>query len=316
MSLHPQAQAMIAMFTKGPALDYTRLTAPEFRAAFDVPSPAASTAAIATIEDRIIEGAKGPMRARLYHPLGSGPFPVIIYLHGGGFVIGNPATTDGICRSLAALARSIVISPEYRLAPEFPFPAGLDDAWAALLWARGHASGFDGDASRIAVAGDSSGGTFAAALAQMCRAQQLPLRHQLLLYPVMDYNFNTRSYVEFASGYFLTADMMRWYWRQYLPDVRTANDWRACPLRQPDLKGLPPATILTAQFDVVRDEAELYASRLAAADVPVLLRRWPGQIHGFLLQQGIVDDADVALAEAAGALRRAFDRIEVDAAGP
>ena len=306
MPLHPQAQAMIEAFAAGTALDYATLTAAAFRAAFDVPSPAVTGPDIAKLENRIIQGADGPMRVRLYHPHGEGPFPITLFMHGGGFVIGSPETTDGICRTLAAAAGSVIISPDYRLAPEAPFPAGINDAWTTLLWAHEYADKFRGLASRMAVAGDSSGGNFAAVLAQMARGRGLLLRHQLLLYPVMDHSFETRSYIECASGYFLTAEMMRWYWRQYLADEKAAEDWRASPLRRADLEGLAPATIITAEFDVLRDEAEAYATRLTEAGVPVLLRRWPGQIHGFLLQQGVMDDADAALAEAAKALRASF----------
>jgi acetyl esterase len=299
---------MIEAFVAGSALDYSTLTAAEFRAAFAVPSPAVVGADIITIEDRIVRGAAHPMRIRIYRPQDTRSLPITLFIHGGGFVIGAPESTDGICRTLAMGAGTVVISPDYRLAPEAPFPAGLDDAWAALLWAHEHADAFGGVASKIAVAGDSSGGNFAAVLAQMAAAQGPRLCHQLLLYPVMDHSFETRSYIEFASGYFLTAQMMRWFWRQYLPhaDARYAADWRASPLRKTQLGGVAPATIFTAEFDVLRDEAELYASRLRAAGAPVLLKRWPGQIHGFLLQQGTIDDADAALDEAAQALRAAF----------
>jgi len=306
MPLHPQAQAMIDAFATGPSLDYTTLTGAEFRAAFDVPSPAVVGPDLARIEDRTISGAAGPMRVRLYYPEGVGAFPITLYVHGGGFVVGSPDTTDGICRTLAAGANSLVISPDYRLAPEAPFPAGVDDCWAALNWAHEHAGEIGGDAARMAVAGDSSGGNFAAVIAQMSRERGPSLRHQLLLYPVLDYSFETSSHIEFKQGYFLTAQMIRWFWRQYLPNDETENDWRASPLRQAILENIPAATIFTAEYDVLRDEAELYASRLIGAGIPTAVKRWTGQIHGFLLQQGTIDDADSALREAASALRAAF----------
>jgi acetyl esterase len=306
MPVHPQAQAMIDAFAEGPALDYATLTVAEFRAAFDVPAPAAIGRNLARIENRTISGAAGPMAVCLYYPEGAGPFPMTLYCHGGGFVIGSPETTDGICRTLAAGANSLIISPDYRLAPEAPFPAGLDDCWAALRWAHGHADEIGGIAARMAIAGDSSGGNFAAVIAQMSRDRGPFLSHQLLLYPVLDRNYETRSYLEFERGYFLTAEMMRWFWKQYLPNDETAVDWRASPLHQTDLANLPSATILTAEYDVLRDEAELYALRLRDAGVPTALKRWTGQIHGFLLQQGAIDDADSALCEAAVALRSAF----------
>jgi acetyl esterase len=305
MPLHPQARTMIDAFAI-PALDYATLTAAQFRAAFDAPSPATAGPEIARISDRVIAGAARPIGVRLYYPDETGPRPMTLFLHGGGFVIGNPETTDGICKALAAGARTLVISPDYRLAPEAPFPAGLSDAWATLRWARDHARDIGGDASRIAVGGDSSGGNFAAVIAQMSRGSGLRLRHQLLLYPVLDRTCATPSFTAFERGYFLTAELMRWFWRQYLRDDAMASDWRASPARQMDLTDLPPATILTAEYDVLRDEAEAYALRLAQAGVATSLKRWQGQIHGFLLQQGAVDDADSALHEAAVALRAAF----------
>ena len=243
---------------------------------------------------------------RLYHPAGAGPFPITLYIHGGGFVIGTPDTTDGISRTLAAGANRLVISPDYRLAPEAPFPAasriaGKRCAGRIAIGRRSAAM-----RTRMAVAGDSSGGNFAAVIAQMSRRDGPSLRHQLLLYPVLDHDFATRSYVDFTSGYLLTAEMMRWFWRQYLPNGELAGDWRASPGRQADLRDLAPATIFTVEYDVLRDEAESYAARLKEAGVPTMMKRWAGQIHGFLLQQGIIDDADSALDEAARALRAAF----------
>jgi acetyl esterase len=228
-----------------------------------------------------------------------------LYFHGGGFVIGSPDTTDGICRTLAERAHCLVISPHYRLAPEAPFPHGLDDCRRALKWAHDHAREIGGVAKKISLAGDSSGGNFAAVIAQMSRADGPLLCHQLLLYPVLDRNFDRPSYREFEEGYLLSAELMRWFWRQYVP-ADLAADWRVSPARQVDLNGVAPATIFTAEYDVLRDEAEDYASRLRDAGVPTILKRWDGQIHGFLLQQGAIDDADAALSEAAEALREAF----------
>ena len=160
----------------------------------------------------------------------------------------------------------------------------------------------------MAVAGDSSGGNFAAVLAQMSRIGGPRLSHQLLLYPVLDCDFDKPSYKEFASGFFLTGEMMRWFWRQYLSKGQAAADWRVSPFRQISLSNLPSATIFTAEYDVLRDEAEYYAMSLKDAGVPTTLKRWKGHIHGFLLQQGIIEDAEVALQEAAQALRGAFLR--------
>ncbi|MGN7916190.1 alpha/beta hydrolase [Lysobacter sp. 22409] len=309
MPLHPQARAMIDAYADGPALDFERLEAARLRADFVLPAPSAPPRADVRIEEHAIAGPGGSIPVRLYRPerVASDPprWPMTLYLHGGGFVLGSPDTTDGLCRTLAALARTLVISVDYRLAPEAPFPAGLDDAHAALLWAYGQAAAIGGDDERIAVAGDSSGGNFAAALAQRASRDGLRLRHQLLLYPVLDAACDRPSYREFAEGYFLSAPMMHWYWRQYLADADPA-DPRASPLRSQDLRGLADATVFSAEYDVLRDEAEAYAQALSEAGVPTRLQRWDGQIHGFLLQQGKNDDADAALEQAAAALRAAF----------
>lgn len=306
MPLHPQAKAMIDAFGAGPARDFATLTAAEFRAAFSVPAPVGQVFETNRTERRIIERPHGPMSVKLYYSEGDGPFPMTLYIHGGGFVVGTPDTTDGICRTLADEARSLIVSPDYRLAPEAAFPAGLEDCWATLQWATDNADALGGIATRVAVAGDSSGGNFAAVIAQMARNRGLALRHQLLLYPVLDCNFGTSSYAEFARGYFLTSEMMQWFWRQYLPADANKNDWHISPLRQDTLADLPATTIVTAEYDVLRDEAEAYACRLILAGVPTSVRRYQGQIHGFLLQQGAVDDADIALGAVAEALRSAI----------
>ena len=306
MILHPQVQALIDTMANGPALDFSTLDAAEFRAAFDVPAPSAPGVTLAHVEDRIIEADTGPLGVRLYYPHGDGPFPITLYFHGSAFVVGSPDTTDGICRTLAKNAHTLVISVDYRLAPEAPFPAAVNDACAALHWVHAHAIELRGIASRIAVGGDSAGGNIAAVLAQQARQDGPQVCHQLLLYPVLDCSFETESYKAYASAHFLGAEMMRWAWRQYLPDPRMAQDVRASPLRETDLAGVASATIFTAEYDILRDEAETYALALRDAGVAVHLKRWPGQVHAFMLMQGVLDDADTALMEAAEALRCAF----------
>lgn len=307
MPLHAQTATMLQRLATGPELDFATLDVAAFRAAFVPPSPCARTE-IGPIVEHLIAGAAGPMRLRTYAPRGAGPFPITLYFHGGGFVIGDPDTTDGICRSLAHHGGTLVVSVDYRLAPEAPFPCAIEDAHAALCWVHAHAPALNGMASAIAVAGDSSGGNLAVVLAQMSRARGPEVCHQLLLYPVLDCRFDTPSYRTFAKGYFLTEAMMRWYWRQYLPDGASADDIRVSPARNTALAGLPSATIVTAEYDVLRDEAESYARALSEAGIAVTLRRWEGQIHGFLLMEGDIDDAASALQHAGESLRRAFDR--------
>ncbi|MGC1550125.1 MAG: alpha/beta hydrolase [Rhodanobacter sp.] len=306
MPLHPQVRAFVEAFDAQFMVDFTTIDAPTFRSIFAMPTPVESGDPVARIEDRLIDGEGGPLRLRIYVPEGEGAWPMTLYFFGSGFVVGSPEQTDHICRALAHRARTLVVSVDYRLAPEAPFPAAVDDALAALRWICRHAAELGGDASRIAVAGDSSGGNLAAVLAQQARHEGLSLRHQLLIYPPLDAAGNTESYRKLATGFGFTAAWMHWYWRQYLADATDAADVRASPLREPALHGLPSATIFTAEYDILRDEAEAYAAAMQAAGVPVELKRWPGQIHGFLLMTGLFDDAELALDEAAVALRRAF----------
>jgi acetyl esterase len=306
MPLHPQIQALIAKAEPQEPIDFATISAAALRQRFTPPTPSAAPAAIASVEDRMIPGSRGPMLVRLYRPEGAGPLPITLYFHGSAFVLASPDLTDGICRTLAREAGTLVVSVGYSLAPEAPFPAAVHDARAALDWVAAHAGAIGGDPARVAVAGDSAGGNLAAVLAQEARRAGLSIAHQLLFYPVLDHTFETPSYRANAEDPFLSRDMMRWASRQYLPDPVMAEDVRASPLRATDLAGLAPATIFTAEYDVLRDEGEAYATALARAGVPVRLKRWAGQVHAFLLMQGDVDDADIALKEAAGALSAAF----------
>ena len=288
-------------------LDFATLTAAEFRTTF-VPPTGAAGPDVAGVEDLAIAGPGTEIALRSYRPHLAGPLPMTLYLHGGGFVIGDIAMTDAICRVLSLASGSLVISVDYRLAPETPFPGGLVDAAAALDWIHDNAGGLGGRPDRIAVAGDSSGATFAAALAQRSRHTGPRIHHQLLIYPPLDDRCDTETFAEYAEGYLLTADLMRWYWRQYLRHPDHGHDPYAAPARQRNLRGLPPATIHTAGCDVLRAEAERYAAGLAAAGVPTELVDWPGQLHGFLLQQGSNPDAHAALTRAGHALAAAFAR--------
>jgi acetyl esterase len=306
MTLDPQAKAILDALAAMPAVDYASIGAPEFRAMMDGPSMFAPGDTVARVENRDIPGPGGPLGVRLYHGVEGAGLPIVVYFHGGGFVIGNLDTHDNICRCLARRAEALVVSVNYRLAPEAKFPAAVKDACAALAWVHRHAREIGGDAGRIAVAGDSAGGNLAAVTALHWRDHGPALRHQLLLYPVTDWRADTESYQKYAQGYFLTWDMMNWYTRQYLPDERAADDPRASPLRSRDLSGLPPATVITAEYDPLRDEGEAYARALRAAGVAVELHRWPGQIHGFASMLGAVGAADQALSTAALGLRGAF----------
>ena len=242
-----------------------------------------SLAQVASVEDGTVQAPGGPVPIRTYRPGTPGPHPTVVFFHGGGFVIGDLETHDDHARLLCRDVDAVVVSVDYRLAPETPFPGGYDDCLAAYRWVVEHAADLGGDVARLAVAGDSAGGNLAAAVALAARDAGSPLRAQLLLYPAVDFVPGTdhRSRVENASGYLLTAEDMRWFGDHYLSDVAHAEDPRASVLKAPDLSGAAPAVVATAEYDPLRDEGEAYATALEAAGVPVVRRRYDGLIHGF-----------------------------------
>jgi acetyl esterase len=227
---------------------------------------------------------------------------VVAFFHGGGFVSLGLDSHDALCRRLAKLSGALVVAFDYRLAP---FPAPVHDAITALRWLHQNAAVLGGDAQRLAVAGDSAGGNLAAVACQQLRNEPACPRHQLLFYPVLDGAADSASYREFAEGYFLTAELMRWFWQHYLAG---ADPLHVCasPARQPNLAGIAPSTIFTAECDPLRDEAETYAQALAAAGCEVTLQRWDGQFHGFASLLGLLPAADAALEQGAAALRQAL----------
>ncbi|HEV7996886.1 MAG TPA: alpha/beta hydrolase [Stellaceae bacterium] len=268
----------------------------------------ARPADIAGVREETIAGPGVPLRLRIYTPHGAGPFPLLVFYHGSGFVLCSLDTHDGMCRNLCAGAACVVASVDYRLAPEHKFPAGIDDCLHATRWAAAHAADLGADASRIVVGGDSAGGNMAAVTALRLRDEGgAALCGQLLLYPVTDYHTpGTPSYDENSEGYGLTRDTMKWFWAHYLKDAAEAAHPHACPLRAPDLSGLPPALVITAQYDPLRDEGELYAEKLGAAGVPTALTRYDGVNHGFMFWVGVVDQAGAAMNKACAWLRGIF----------
>ena len=255
----------------------------------------------------MLPGPGGRLAVRIYHPPQAEPgLPALVYLHGGGWVTGDLDSHDGCCRALCARTPCVVVSVGYRLAPEHPYPAAVDDAWAATVWVAEHGASIGVDTSRIAVGGDSAGGTLAAAVTFRARRHALPLRFQLLVYPVCEPPGNAASYGENATGYGLTAASMHWYWQQYLGDSGRDEEPEASPLREPDLAGLPPALVQTCELDPLRDEGEAYAARLAAAGVPTTLTRYDGLIHGVFRMPAVVPRSAELLDEAAGALAAAL----------
>jgi acetyl esterase/lipase len=246
--------------------------------------------------------------ARLYHPASRTRDALLVWLHGGGWVVGDLDDADVDSRALAAASGLSVLSVDYRLAPENPYPAGLDDACRAAAWAARTPQQLDLEPEFfLAVGGDSAGGNLAAAVALRARDEGEPrINFQLLVYPVTDHDLDLPSYEAFGEGYWQTTEEMAWYWDHYLADTGLRSDPLASPLRASSHRGLPPALVITAEFDPLRDEGEAYAEKLRAADVPVKLTRYEGMIHGFFSCAGAIDAAHDAIAECGEALRAAI----------
>lgn len=259
------------------------------------------------IPRRELEG--GPVLGRLYRPLhpASEALPVLLWMHGGGWTLGDIAGYDALCRQLANAAGCAVLSLDYRLAPENPFPAAVEDAWLALRWLAREARQLGLDDTRIAVGGDSAGGNLTAVICHIARDAGAPaVRLQLMVYPSTDLTSEHGSHAEYGEGYFLDEASIAWFLRNYLPAEADRLDWRASPLLAPRFDGLPPACIITAECDPTIDDARAYADRLLAAGVPVHYREYAGTIHGFFTMTKLLPAAGEAIAEAADALREAF----------
>ncbi len=303
MPLDADVQALLGRAAGQPRLE--TLDVATARRLFEArPRPPAPE--LGRVEDRRIEGPGGPLRLRIYTPAdGAAPRPLLVYFHGSGFVLCSLDTHDGICRNLCAGSGFVVVSVDYRLAPDAKFPAGLDDCLCATRWAEGAAAELGTVEGWLVIGGDSAGGNLAAAVALRCRDEGGPaLAGQLLVYPVTDHDGAAYpSVAENAEGYGLTAAGMRWFWDHYLSVPADGTNPLASPMRAPDLSRLPPALVLTAQYDVLRDEGEAYAARLAAAGVPTRVTRFDGVNHGFFALTRWVARADLAMAEAVDWLR-------------
>jgi len=258
------------------------------------------------VEDRTIPGPAGEIPVRVYDPEPGATSPVVAYFHGGGFVMMGLDSHDRICRRLANAAHAVVVSVDYRLAPEHRFPAALDDCMAVTHWLTAHAAELAGDPARIAVAGDSAGGNLAGAIALASRNGGPGLVAQVLVYPVIDAACDTASFTANAEGYLLTASTMRWFWDQYLGPEHDRSDPYASLLHADDLTGAPPALVITAEYDVLRDEGEAYAGRLRDAGVDVTCSRYDGMVHGFFNMDAMTPASGQAMSEIAVFLEGAF----------
>ena len=261
------------------------------------------------VEDRFIPSINGEIPIRFYKSSKSKKLPLLVWFHGGGMLVGDLDSADGIARFLCAGAECSVVSVDYRLAPENKFPAGLEDSYNVTKWIFDHSSDFDTEPNQIAVGGDSAGGNLAAAVSIMSRDKKLPyLVHQLLVYPMLDCDFTTDSYIHNSEGYLLTKSAMKSYWNYYLANEDDKKNPYALPLQLKDYSGLPSALIITTEFDPLRDEGELYAKRLKDSNVPVVYTRYDGVFHGFFGRPTLIDKGKKAMAEACLSLKEAFNK--------
>ena len=310
--LHPQVRALLNLIEKSGLPPTHKLTPAEARTFYRerrfFTQPKAPD--VAMVRDLAADGPHGTIPLRLYRPLGpaaEAALPVLVYYHGGGFVIGDLDTHDVLCRELANGAGCAVVAVDYRMAPEFPFPHAVEDCLAATYWVQRNAQALGLDAARLAVGGDSAGGNLAAVVSHLARdADDLPIAFQLLIYPATDQRLGALSHQTNGEGYLLTRDTIAWFLDHYIPDKGCKLDPRTSPLLNPDLSHLPPAFVLTAGYDPLRDEGLHYAQALSEAGNRATHVCFERQIHGFITMGKVLDEANAAVAICAGELRLAL----------
>ncbi|MBE7636474.1 alpha/beta hydrolase fold domain-containing protein [Sneathiella sp. P13V-1] len=310
MTLDPQAKWVldIAIQNKVPPLE--TMNATEAKAAYEQRAQklCLKDVPIGSVKDFEVPGPNGPIPVRLYKPVSGGDdLPVLVFFHGGGWVIGSRDSHDALCRQVANEGEFAVLSVDYRMGPEFAFPAAPEDCFTAYQWTVENISSYGLDASRIAVGGDSAGGNLSAVVSLMARDKgiQAPV-FQWLIYPATDAKMDTASHEALAEGYFLTRDLMKWFQGHYLQNEGDIDDWRASPLQAVSLADLPPALIQTAGYDPLKDEAVAYCTRMNKEGSTASHTEYPGMIHGFINLGGAIDQANEAIAEGVAALQAAF----------
>lgn len=290
MGLSNSSKIYLEAFNSGPKLQ--NLTAQQVREAFaSAPPVEAEVPPVAKVENRTIPVKDGEINIRIYTPSGEGPFPLFVYYHGGGWVIGNLETSDAGCRLLAEQTKRVVVSVDYRLAPDYKFPIPVEDSYAALLWANQNASSINAVQDNIVVGGDSAGGNLATVMAILSNEHNGPqIVAQALIYPVTQLDFTTPSYEQFADGYGLDRDLMIWFGEYYVNDSSEYEDVRVSPLLYENVAALPPAIIVAAENDVLRDEGVKYEEKLRNAGVQTAYRLLEGSIHGYFSNMAVFAD--------------------------
>lgn len=298
MPLAPEYQALLAQLAEQPAPKFTDLSPEEGRAMYRLARPVNEDLTVGSLADQHIPSPGGDIPIRIYTPVGDGPFGILVNFHGGGWVIGDLGTADSVCREMTVLANCIVVSVDYRLAPEHPYPAAVDDAYAAISWVARNAESLGGS-GKLAVAGESAGGNLAAVVCQKARDENGPhIDFQLLAYPVTDHDLTRPSYAENGEGNMLELDTMIWFWDYYCPDATRRGEPAASPLLASSFEDLPAAMVITAEMDPLRDEGQAYAQALTDAGVATEYVCFDGLIHDFLAHATLLPCS-----------RQAFDRV-------
>jgi acetyl esterase len=306
MPLAEEYAVMLGQMAENPTPAMSDMAPAEAREMYRMMRPVIEELPIGSVRDEQIAGPAGDLALRIYTPTGDGPFGIFVNFHGGGWVIGDLDTSDSVCRSLAEAASCVVVSVDYRLAPENPAPAAIEDCWAALQWVSENQSSLGGN-GLLAVGGESAGACLAATMSMHARDLETPnIDFQLLAYPVLDADLTRQSYIDNGDGYLLTTATMQWFWDQYCPDEELRSNPALSPLQAGDLKDLPATLVVTAEFDPLRDEGELYGQRLKEAGVAAEIMRCDGLVHDFLATAPVFPSSGAAFTQIAEKVRTAL----------